>query len=56
LNAGCWQDEPPEGGTVIDGATGEPVAAPRRRRNREKTWADVIAEVLGEEADDVSLH
>jgi hypothetical protein len=50
LNGDCWADEPP-GGVVIDGKTGEPVAAePSRpvRRSAKQTNLDLVPEILAE--------
>jgi hypothetical protein len=49
INGGCWEDEPP-GGAVID-QQGNVVAFEQpqaRRGSREKTWAEVGAELLAE--------
>jgi hypothetical protein len=55
LNGGCWHDEPAaraDGPPIIDGVTGEPVAAaPSRRRNEPKTWAELVEEVNAEVGD-----
>lgn len=51
LNGGCWHDDAPSGGPpIIDGVTGEEIvpAAPPRRRESPKTWAETADELLRE--------